>query len=56
MCIRDSSPAGRASNRLIVLRLETTNPSGIVKSLQTAGYNVTTVEASSNPEPTLEEA
>src|SRR5918993_17059 len=42
------SPAHRASNRLLVLRLETTNPSGVVKSLQTAGYNITTVEATSN--------
>jgi acetoin utilization protein AcuB len=50
------SPAGRASNRLIVLRLETTNPSGIVKALESAGYKITTVEASSNPQPTLEES
>ena len=50
------SPAHRASNRLIVFRLETTNPSGIVKAFEAAGYNVTTVEATSNPEPTLEEA
>jgi acetoin utilization protein AcuB len=50
------TPAHRASNRLIVLRLDTTNPSGIVKAFETAGYNVTTVEASQNPEPTLEES
>jgi acetoin utilization protein AcuB len=50
------TPAHRASNRLIVLRLDTTNPSGIVKAFETAGYNVTTVEASRNPEPTLEES
>lgn len=50
------SPAAQASFRLIVLRLETTNPSGIVRALETAGYNVTTVEATHNPEPTLEEA
>lgn len=50
------SPAHRASNRLIVFRLDTTNPSGIVKAFETAGYNVTTVETSQNPEPTLEEA
>lgn len=39
-------PAERESNRLIVLRLETTNPSGIVETLKDAGYNVTTVESS----------
>ena len=50
------TPAHRASNRLIVFRLDTTNPSGIVKAFETAGYNVTTVVASQNPEPTLEEA
>ena len=50
------SPAGRASHRLIVLRLETMNPSGTVKALEEAGYKVTTVEASSQPEPTLEES
>lgn len=50
------SPADRASQRLIVLRLETTNPSGTVKALEEAGYKVTTVEASTTPEPTLEES
>jgi CBS domain-containing protein len=30
------TPAHRASNRLIVLRLDTTNPSGIVKAFETA--------------------
>lgn len=39
-------PAERESNRLIVLRLETTNPSGIVETLKDAGYNVTSVESS----------
>ncbi|HET7479097.1 MAG TPA: CBS and ACT domain-containing protein [Rubrobacteraceae bacterium] len=39
-------PASRETNRVIVLRLETTNPSGIVETLKDAGYNVTTVESS----------
>ncbi len=50
------APAPRASNRLIVLRLETTNPTGTVRALEEAGYKVTTVETSSSVEPTLEEA
>ena len=50
------TPAPRASNRLIVLRLETTNPPGIARSLEDAGFRVTTVESSSPLEPTLEEA
>ena len=45
-----------ASNRVIVLRLETMNPTGIVRSLQEAGYKVTTVESSAPVEPTLEES
>jgi|tagenome__1003787_1003787.scaffolds.fasta_scaffold20843260_2 acetoin utilization protein AcuB len=50
-------PADRETNRLIVLRLETTNPEGTVRGLEEAGYRVTTVESSSSPtEPTLEEA
>lgn len=39
-------PASRETNRLIVLRLETTNPAGIVATLRDAGYGVTTVESS----------
>ncbi len=50
------APAPRASNRVIVLRLETTNPTGIVQSLEEAGYKVTTVESSAPMEPTLEES
>jgi acetoin utilization protein AcuB len=50
------APAPRASNRLIVLRLETTNPTGIVRSLEEAGYKVTTVKPSAALERTLEEA
>jgi acetoin utilization protein AcuB len=50
------APAPRASNRLIVLRLETTNPAGTVKGLEEAGYKVTTVKSSVLVEPSLEEA
>src|SRR5215203_2734578 len=39
-------PASRETNRLIVLRLETTKPAGIVEALRNAGYGVTTVESS----------
>ena len=39
-------PASRETNRLIVLRLETTKPAGIVEALSDAGYGVTTVESS----------
>lgn len=41
------APAERESNRLIVLRLETTNPTGILETLKAAGYGVATVESSS---------
>src|ERR687894_571352 len=50
------APAPRASNRLIVLRLETTNPAGTVQGLEEAGYKVTAVQTSLPLEPTLEEA
>ena len=50
------APAPRASNRMIVLRLETTNPTGIVRHLEEAGYKVTTVKPSTALERTLEEA
>jgi acetoin utilization protein AcuB len=50
------APALRASNRRIVLRLETTNPTGIVRTIEEAGYKVTSVESSTPVEPTLEEA
>jgi acetoin utilization protein AcuB len=50
------APAPRASNRLIVLRLETTNPTGVVRSLEEGGFKVTTVETSRPLEPTLEES
>jgi acetoin utilization protein AcuB len=38
--------ADRETNRVIVLRLETTNPAGTVRALESAGYRVTTVESS----------
>ena len=47
-------PADRETKRIIVLRLETANPTGTVRALGDAGYRVTTVESSA--EPTLEEA
>ena len=50
------APAPRASNRLIVLRLETTNPTGVIRSLEEAGFKVTTVKSSAPLEPTLEES
>lgn len=43
-------PASRETYRSIVLRLETTNPAGIVESLEGAGYRVTTVETAGEPE------
>ena len=39
-------PASRETYRTIVLRLETTNPSAAVSSLEAANYKVTTVESS----------
>jgi acetoin utilization protein AcuB len=39
-------PASRETYRTIVVRLETTNPSAIVKNLEGAGYKITTVESS----------
>lgn len=39
-------PASRETYRTIVLRLETTNPSAVLKSLEAADYKVTTVESS----------
>lgn len=50
------TPAPRATNQLVVLRLETTNPTGVVRSLEDGGFKVTTVESTSPLEPTLEEA
>lgn len=39
-------PASRETYRTIILRLETTNPTGMVDTLEEAGYKVTTVESS----------
>jgi acetoin utilization protein AcuB len=44
--------AGRETNRIIVLRLETEKPSGTVRALEDAGYRVTTVESSPRVAPT----
>lgn len=49
------APAERASYRVIVLRLETTNPAGIVRSLEEAGYSVTVTESTSPIESVYEE-
>ncbi len=50
------APAMRASNRLIVMRLETTNPAGIVEELRRAGYEVDVVESSAPVRTSLEES
>jgi acetoin utilization protein AcuB len=47
-------PAGRASYRTIVLRLETTDPSSVAESLVAAGYLVTSTESTAPAERYLE--
>ena len=47
-------PASRATNRVIVLRLETTDPSSIAESLTNAGYVVTSTESTAPTERNLE--
>ncbi len=47
-------PASRATNRAIVLRLETTDPSSITESLTNAGYTVTSTESTAPAERKLE--
>ena len=47
-------PAGRETYRSIVLRLETTDPSPIVETLENAGYTVTTTESSTPTERNVE--
>jgi len=47
-------PAGRASYRTIVLRLETTDPSSVAESLVAAGYLVTSTESTAPTERYLE--
>lgn len=49
------APAHRVSSKTIVLRLDTTNPKGIVGKLEAAGYSVETVESTSSFETTNEE-
>jgi acetoin utilization protein AcuB len=48
------APASRSTYRTIVLRLETTDPSGIAERLTTAGYVVTSTESSAPAERYLE--
>jgi acetoin utilization protein AcuB len=48
------APAGRATYRTIVFRLETTDPSGIAGSLAAAGYAVTSTEPTGPVERNLE--
>ena len=47
-------PASRAAHRAIVLRLETTDPTSVAESLTTAGYVVTSTEATIPSERYLE--
>ena len=47
-------PAGRASYRTIVLRLETTDPSSVAEGLVSAGYLVTSTESTATTERYLE--
>ncbi|MGI9048746.1 MAG: CBS and ACT domain-containing protein [Rubrobacteraceae bacterium] len=39
-------PAQKATHRIIVLRLETTNPKGVARSLDEAGYKTRVIESS----------
>lgn len=48
------APASRETFRTIVLRLETTDPSGVARALEGAGYAVTATESTSPAERTLE--
>ena len=48
------APASRETYRTIVLRLETTDPSGIAESLTEAGYTVTSTESTAPVERRLE--
>lgn len=40
-------PAPKATHRIIVLRLETTNPKGVARALEESGYQTSVVESSS---------
>ena len=44
-------PADRETNRVIVLRLETTHSAGTVRALEDGGYRVTAVESPAEPTP-----
>lgn len=46
--------AGRETYRTIVLRLETTDPSSIAQTLESAGYTVTTTESSAPTDRNVE--
>lgn len=48
------APAAREAFRTIVLRLETTDPSSIARTLEGAGYTVTTTESSAPANRNLE--
>ena len=48
------APAGREAFRTIVLRLETMDPSSIARTLEGAGYTVTTTESSAPADRNLE--
>jgi len=50
------APASRDAFRTIVLRLETTDPVSVARSLHDAGYSVTATESSAAVETTLEES
>ena len=48
------APASREAYRAIVLRLESTDPSGIASNLEAAGYTVTATESSASADRALE--
>lgn len=49
------APGHRVSDRVIALRLETTNPKSIVEALEGAGYPVEVVESTVPVEPNMDE-
>lgn len=49
------TPASRANQRTIVLRLESTNPAGVVRGLEDAGYVTRHIESTAPVETTHEE-
>lgn len=46
--------AGRATNRIIVIRLETMDSAGVVANLEEAGYDVTVTESTASVDPDQE--